>query len=142
MRYLFPLVATSRLGETVLLYTVDEFRAFVRGKRIGDHLAWWGSEYDSETRTFHVVRRTGDWILRDDAGRAVPPAAFEPVVSQNCRKRRFRRLGEFEHRAGPVPGIRRHWRRKSEGARKRHGGRGVAARTAQNHGGDPWDEVE
>lgn len=142
MRYLFPLVATSRLGDTILLASPDEVRVFVRGRRIDDHLSWWGSEYDRDTRTFRTVRRTGEWILRDDAGLPVPPAAFEPVPGANWRKRRFKRRGDFEHRNGPVPHVRPRYRRKSAAARKRHGGRGVAIRTALLHAGDPWSEVE
>ncbi len=136
MRYLFPLIATSRDGESVLLYDVAEFRAFSKGRDIGERFSVWARAYDRIMLTYRWVEHRRDWIVRDDRGRVVLPGCFDegPV---DWRKRYRNRRGDFEFRRGPVPGLRLGfgYGRPSQAARKRHGGRGVAARNAAFNSG-------
>jgi len=137
MKYLFPLIATSRDGESVLIQDVAAFRAFVRGRDIGERFSSWTRAYDRILGTYHWVERRLGWIVRDDRGRVVLPDSMDEPCSANWRKRCRNRRGDFEHRCGPVPGLRlgRGYGRPSQAARKRHGGRGVAARNAEFNSG-------
>ena len=144
MKYLFPLVATSRDGETVLLYDVVAFRTFVKGRHIGERFSSWTRAYNRFLRTYEWVERRTGWIVRDDRGRTVLPDSFDAPSSINWKKRYRNRRGDFEFRNGPVPGILR-WPKRgrpSQAARKRHGGRGVAARIAAFHSGPVTSFVE
>jgi hypothetical protein len=137
MKYLFPLIATSRDGESVLLRDATEFRAFVRGRDVGERFSSWTRAYDRVLGTYRWVERQTGWIVRDDRGLVVLPDSLDEPRSVNWRKRYRNRRGDFEHRSGPVPGLRlgRGCGRPSQAARKRHGGRGVAARNAEFNAG-------
>ena len=129
MKYLFPLVATSRWGDTELIYDVGEFHAFVETRRVDQNFTSWTHHYNRFTRRFEWLEVPNDWIIRDDKGRTIVQTTFGIDPSQDWSRIRRKRRGDFEHRSGPVPGlIGRRGRRASQACRKRHGGRGVAAR--------------
>ncbi len=139
MHYLFPLIATSRDGDTVLLYGIEAFHAFVAGRHVGERFSTWTRSYSYVLHRYVTVERRNDWIVRDDRGRVVLPDAFadgRPVRWHHSSQ------GRYAYRNGPVPGIRHSYSRISHGARKRHGGRGVAARIAAFSSGavDPHEE--
>ena len=140
---LLPIVATSWTGESRLFYDLDAFSEFARANRgrIEEHFLNWMSRYDRLTGNYVRVARVADWIVRDDRGRFVDPARFQPTLDEHYAAMARRRRGDFVHRDGPVPGVRRGWKRPSQAARKRHGGRGVAARIAAFHVGDPMEEA-
>ena len=138
MHYLYPLVATSRTGETRLLYTREAYYAFLSNKVIGERFTRSIRKFNHWTRVYEWLDVEVDWILRDDRGRVVDPDPLDRRPDWF----RFRRAAEFEHRNGPVPGLHGHYRRCSQAARKRHGGRGVAARIAAFHSGRAVDELE
>jgi hypothetical protein len=142
MKYLFPLTALSRDGETRLVYGVEAFREFARGRLIGERFSAWTLAYSRFLRAYEWIEKPNDWIVRDDRGRVVLAHAFDPTPSTNWKKRYRSRRGDFEHRNGPVPGLRGGYRRLSQGARKRHGGRGVAARIQAFHSHDARNDVE
>lgn len=114
MIYLFPVIATHRDGNTVLLYSVREVVDFVKGKLVGrywhrDTLDWWNPRYMDDHN---------DWILRDDRGRHVDHREFIPA-----RRNWKNRKGKHEFRNGPVPfGYRFRGCVKFKALRKRHGG--------------------
>lgn len=136
MPYLYPLIATSWTGETVLLPDAAAAGAFIRGKTIGDHFGWIDAGFSRILGTWQTLWRPIEWILRDDGGRVVSPGDLPAPAP--CP----RRPGSFEHRNGPVPGLRHRPGRTSAATRKRHGGRGVAARIAAFHTGDPLREQD
>lgn len=142
MKYLFPLTAIHIDGHTLVIDTVEGFNDFARRNNIGERHRFRDFVYDRMTRSYDYRECTNDWIVRDDAGRVVLMHTFTPLRSTNWKKRCRNRRGNFDFRDGPVPGVRRGWKRKSMTPRKRHGGRGVAARIALLHSQDPWDEVE
>lgn len=129
MKYLFPLVATSRHGDTELIYDVDEFHVFTANRRIDQNFTSWTHQYNRFTRLYEWLEIANDWIVRDDRGRVIVQTTFGiPPMKDWSRLHRNRR-GDFEYRSGPVPGLCRvRGRRASQACRKRHGGRGVAAR--------------
>lgn len=129
MHYLFPLVATSRWGETELIHDVDGFFAFTRTRRIDQKFTSWIHQYDWRRRTYEWLEIRNDWIIRDDRGRVIVQTTFGSPPHVARTPYHGTRAGRFEHRNGPVPGLLSNvGRRTSHGARKRHGGRGVAAR--------------
>lgn len=140
MKYLFPLTAIHHDGHTVMVYTVEAFRN-LKGS-IGIRHRYTEYVYNRVTRSYGYEARLNDWIVRDDAGRVILPGAFDQPPSANWKKHRRNRCGNFDFRDGPVPGVRRHWRRASAGARKRHGGRGVTIRNATFHSSDPMHELD
>ena len=142
MRHLFPLTAISGGGETRIIPDVDAFRVFADGRLIGERFAVMRLVWDHRTLDY-VARDLADaWIVRDDRGRVVLADAFEVPRSGNWKKRRRNRRGDFDFRDGPVPGLlRRRWG-THDAPRKRHGGRGVAARILTFHSGDPRDDAE
>lgn len=131
MHHLFPLVATSRWGETQLIYDVDEFFAFTRTRRIDRNFTNWTLQYDWRLKRHEWLEVRNDWIIRDDRGRVIVQTTFGSPPHASRTPYHGTRAGRFEHRNGPVPGLLSNvGRRMSHGARKRHGGRGVAARIA------------
>ena len=139
MHHIFPLIATSRDGDTVLIHGIDAFHAFVAGRHVGERFFMWTRSYSHVLGRYVLVERRNDWIVRDDRGRVVLPDTF-----RDDRPVRWHRSvpGQHAYRDGPVPGIRHSYRRVSHGARKRHGGRGVAARIQAFNSGaiDPHEE--
>ena len=100
MRYLFPIIALNRDGDTYLLYSPQEVRDFVASTgrynpRVGGD--WFAYNPLSFYRTGDVVENL--WILRDDRGRPVDYHVFDLP-----RKNRKNRKGNFEYRNGAVPG--------------------------------------
>lgn len=95
MRYLFPVIALNRDGDTCLLYTVQEVRDFVSGRKVG---AEW-TTFDIGHYTYFGKSIANDWILRDDRGRPVDYKDFE-LLGKNWKNRK----GNFEYRNGAVPG--------------------------------------
>lgn len=141
MRYLFPLTAISGGGSTLLLHDVEGFRAFCRGRVIGERFAAMRRVWDWRIRDYVERDVTDCWIVRDDRGRVVLPTVFDEPVSVNWKKRCRNRRRDFDHRDGPVPGLNRRRWGTHDAPRKRHGGRGVAARIEAFHSGDPLLEV-
>lgn len=137
MNYLFPLIATSRQGESVLLRDVAEFKAFVRGRDVGERFSGWTRTFDPVLSRYGWSERHVGWIVRDDRGSVLLPESIDSPSSANWRKQKRNRRGAFEFRCGPVPGIRpgRRHGRPSQAARKRRGGHGVAARNVAFNAG-------
>lgn len=85
MKILFPVIATHRDGDTVLLYDLMELSSFVRGRRVGSN--WFGipsTRFGIPTyRALEVVQY--DWILRDDAGRPIDWCAVDLPELPNWR---------------------------------------------------------
>lgn len=142
MQYLFPLTAIHIGGTTVVIDTVEGFKAFGRRREIGVRHRVATTVYNHVTMRRERREIVHDWIVRDDRGRVILATTFDPAPSANWKKQCRNRRGEFDHRSGPVPGLRHHWKRRSQAARKAHGGRGVAARNGQLLARDPWMEVE
>lgn len=117
MIYLFPVIATHRDGDTVLLYSVAEIISFVKGKFVGTE--WFR---DKPLYTWTRDPDYNDWILRDDRGRPVDHREFIPS-SSDWRRRARKRRGNFNFRDGPVPGC-GGWHKctKFRAPRKAHGG--------------------
>lgn len=97
MKYLFPLVATHRNGDSALLYSVAEYLAFHNSK-VGDEwitydtALWYRRDY---------INTQNDWIVRDDRGHPVKCEDFPRV-----RHYYWRREPTHTFRDGPVPNIR------------------------------------
>lgn len=142
MRYLFPLTAISGGGSTILIDGVEGFRAFCRGRTIGERFAAMRRVWDWRLNDYVERDLTDCWIVRDDRGRVVLPGVFDEPRSTNWKKRCRNRRRDFDFRDGPVPGVRNRCRQKHDAPRKRHGGRGVVARIGAFHSGDPRDEHE
>lgn len=142
MHYLFPLIAISREGSTIILPDVDAFRAFSKGRVIGERFNAVERVWDWRTHSYVKRDITYEWIVRDDKGRVILRDSFGPEPQLHWRDLPHNRWRAFEYRNGPVPGVRRGWKRRSAAARKRHGGRGVAARNRLFHTGDPLRDLD
>lgn len=138
MRHIFPLTAFSGDGRTLPIPNVDAYHAFARGRVLGERIA--GMRRAWCWRTHEYVDRdvTDAWVVRDAAGRVVIPGAFGDPAAPAARRRR----GDFEYRVGPVPFCGKRCHQRHDAPRKRHGGRGVVARTLAFHTGDPLAEID
>ena len=142
MRHLFPLTAISGGGATMLIDDVDGFRAFCRKRTVGENFAVLRRTWDWRIRDYVENDITDAWIIRDDRGRVVTAKSFGPAPVVHWRDLPHNRWRLFDHRDGPVPGLNRRRWGTHDAPRKRHGGRGVVARTKAFHSGDPRLEVE
>lgn len=124
MVYLFPVIASNRGGDTVLLYSVSEVLAFVKGKFVGTH--WFR---DKPLYSWSRDPDYNDWILRDDRGRPVDYREFIPARPnyKNRRHNHTYRDGPIQHGWAGNHGP-RHRCGKIHPGRKQNGGRGVLAR--------------
>jgi hypothetical protein len=122
MIYLFPIIATNRDGDTVLLYTVAEVLSFTKGKFVG-------TEWIRDKPLYSWTRDPdyNEWILRDDRGRPVDYREFIPA-RPNYKNRRYNhtfRDGPIQHgfayNSGPrCGGSKVHHRRKAVGGKRAH----------------------
>lgn len=142
MHYQFPLTAISGGSKTILINNIAEFHAFAKGRVIGYNFTMLSRVWDARARCYVDRDVTDTWIIRDDCGRVVLADAFGRAPQIDWRNHPKYRWCQFDYRDGPVPGICRGRRRKQVGNRKRHGGRGVAARIRFLHSGDPRLEIE
>lgn len=149
MNYLYPIVLTSRDGETKLIYSADEFRSFAFNRKNGgvgtyfDEYTDWHNRYSRwiEGVYFNKYRSCFEnrWIARDDRGRKVDCRDFELGPDRN----RYRRVGSnnFEFRNGPVPFVRHskpwkmnHTAKKNSGSGHRNRNRAKAIYEAKEFG--------
>lgn len=138
MRHIFPLTAFSGDGRTLPIADLDGYHAFARGRMLGERIAAMRRVWCWRTHEY-VDRDVSDaWVVRDAAGRVVIPGAFGDISARIHHRRRH----DFEHRGGPVPFCGKRCHQRHDAPRKRHGGRGVVARTRAFHSGDPMQEVD
>lgn len=103
----YPITALDRGGNTVLLYNIEEARAFDATHKVGDEWSYWGQYYRDQRRIppyywSAIDPIIVDWIFRDDFGQPVNPADIRrPFVM-----RKWHRKGVVEAAAKglPIPG--------------------------------------
>jgi len=142
MRYLFPLTAVAGDGRTTLIYGVAAFRDFARTHVIGERFAAMARVWDWRTHAYVDRDVSDDWIVRDDRGRVVTGGSFGPHPTVHWRDLPHNRWRRYAFRDGPVPGVHGMCHQRHDAPRKRHGGRGVAARSRLLHSGDPLRELD
>lgn len=142
MQYLYPLNAIHKDGRVVLLYTIEEARAFIGkyGRWYDRHVeSYWGiNQYGLYRET-----KTNGWIVRDDRGRTVPVKDIEYQYPAywwyNQRIAEARRAAE---KGLPIPGTggskkcwkMNHTAKKNSGAGHRNRNRSLAAYEEKEYG--------
>jgi len=136
MEYKYPITAINRDRSTLLLYTIDDIRAFVKKN------GWWGEEwqrtrcwwYSYGVRNPHPGipwnwnRRTEptyyQWIMRDEWGRKVKPTDFD-FSDRSWRDKHLKKIRHAEELGLPIPG-QRHARSgwKQNAPAKKNSGKG------------------
>lgn len=152
MDYKYPITAINRDRTTLVLYSIDDVRAFV--KKYG----WWGKEwqkswfwYDYGYRNAHPSipwnwsRRNEpvlyEWIMRDDWGRKVDPLHFD-FSDNSWRTKRLKKIRHAEENGLPIPGTGtskagwkiNHTAKKNSGAGHRNRNRAKAIYEAEEYG--------
>ena len=161
MEYKYPLTAINKDGKTIMLYSFEEVRAFVKKN------GWWGETwvkywfwYDYGARNPHPStprnwnRRNDpvyyDWIIRDDWGRKVKPTDFD-FSNNEWRSRRLKEIRHAEALGLPIPGqthARAGWcanapAKKNSGAGKRNRDRALCDYDFKEHGiKNPYGKVQ
>ena len=153
MEYKYPITAINRDRSTLLLYTVDDIRKFVKKN------GWWGEEWQ---RTWHWWHSYGvrnphpsipwnygrlteptfyQWIMRDEWGRKVRPTDFD-FSDRSWRDRRLKEIRHAEALGLPIPGQRHRragWKanapaKKNSGKGKRNRDRALCEYEFQEYG--------
>ncbi len=119
MEYLYPLNAIHSSGEVILLYSIDEARAFVtkHGEFENHHFEYqYGYSWTRIMRT-----KFNHWIVRDDRGRVVKcedlKQVYHPNYWINKHRAEIRKLAE----KGQLPSTRRRWKKHNHVAKKNSG---------------------
>lgn len=150
MEYKYPLTATNRGGSTLLLYTIEDVRAFV------SKYGWWGEEWQRNwwyaygernphpsTPWFYSRRNElthYEWIIRDDFGAKVKPTNFD-FSNNNWREKHIATIRHAESLGLPIPGQRHSragWKqnapaKKNSGAGKRNRDRSICREHQQEY---------